>query len=89
MLTGLFILAILVVAAAVYFRTRKTTVDEIISDIDSKVTQLGVVADAHAADAAVHQEVIDKTTELKTFAEKEKARAVSIAEKFKALISVP
>lgn len=66
---------------------KSKTVDSIIADIDAKITQLGIVAEAKKIEAAAHYEVVKLRTELSAAALAEAARAKSIAEKFKALIS--
>lgn len=63
------------------------TVDSIVSDIDTKIKQLRIVAEAHRLEAEVHQKEIDARAALKAFAVKEEARAKAIAANFEHLIS--
>lgn len=60
---------------------KKVSVDSIIADITSKVEQLRVVSEFHAAESAAHAEVIKIKQELIATADAEYARAKSIAAK--------
>jgi hypothetical protein len=64
------------------------TIDSIISDITSKIEQLHIVAEAHAAFAALKAEEEKLAGEARAFAEKEYGRAKAIAAKFEALVKV-
>lgn len=64
-----------------------SSVDGLVADIEARVAKLHVVADAHAAESALHQKVIAEKQVLVAFAQKEEQRARAIAAKFKALIS--
>jgi hypothetical protein len=65
----------------------KTTIDDVVADIDRKVTQLGVIAEAKKLEAEAHDEVVKVRTELGAFARAEEARIKAIAAEFKALIA--
>ena len=64
-----------------------SSVDGLVADIEARVAKLQIVADAHKAEAAVHQKVIEERQALVAFAQKEEQRARVIAAKFQALIS--
>lgn len=64
------------------------TIDSIISDITSKIEQLHVVAELHAAEAYAQSEVELAAAKARTFAQNEYARAKAIAAKFEALVKV-
>lgn len=63
------------------------TVDSIVADINAKISDLHIVADAKKVEAAVHDEVVKLRTELSAAATAEAARAKRLAEKFKELIA--
>jgi hypothetical protein len=64
-----------------------SSVDSLVADIEARVAKLQIVADAHKAEAEVHQKVIEERQALVAFVQKEEARARIIAAKFQALIS--
>jgi hypothetical protein len=69
------------------FSLFKRSVDSIIADIQTRIDQLHIVAEAHAEAAKLHSAEIEFRTRLVATAEAEYARAKSIATKFGELIS--
>lgn len=69
------------------FNFLKKSVDSIIADIEVRIEQLHVVAEAHAEAVKVHQAEIEFRTRLVASAEAEYARAKTIANRFTDLIS--
>lgn len=69
------------------FGFTQKSVDSIIADIQTRIDQLHVVAEAHAIAANLHKDEIEFRIKLVATAEAEYARAKSIATKFKELIS--
>jgi hypothetical protein len=65
-----------------------TTIDDIISDITSKIEKLHIVAEAHAEAALFHTQAEAYAAKARTLAESEYARAKSLAAKFEALVKV-
>ncbi len=65
----------------------KQTVNSIIADIVQKIEHLHVVAEAEALAAEVHDAVVAERKKLGDAARAEAARAKTIAEKLRALVS--
>lgn len=63
------------------------SVDSIIADIVQKVEHLHIVAEAHAAEQAAQQAIIDEAAKAKAFAQKEYSRAKAIADRLTALVN--
>lgn len=63
------------------------TIDSILADITEKIESLHIVADAHAAKAAIAAEEASVQLKLHDWATTEEARARKIAAKFTELVS--
>jgi hypothetical protein len=69
------------------FSKVELTVESIVKDIQVKVAQLHIVAEAKGLEAKAHDEVVAVRQELSKVATEVAAKAKSIAAKFEALIS--
>lgn len=69
------------------FSKVELTVESIVADIQSKVAQLHIVAEAKSLEAKAHDEVVALRQEASKVATEVATKAKSIAAKFEALIS--